>query len=54
MRTGIGNTYSAMHATPENAEAALVDGLVTPSTTWWMRCPKLSMATCDVNNLFFS
>jgi hypothetical protein len=43
-----------MHATPENAEAALVDGLVTPSTTWWMRCTKLSMAGCDVNNLFFS
>jgi hypothetical protein len=42
-----------MHATPENAEAALVDGLVTPSTTWWMRCQKLSMAGCDVNILFF-
>jgi hypothetical protein len=40
--------------TPKNAEAALVDGLVTPSTTWWMRCPKLIMAGCDVNNLFFS
>ena len=28
------NTFSAMHATPENAEAAPEDGLVTPSTTW--------------------
>jgi hypothetical protein len=25
-----------MSATPENAEAAPKDGLVTPYTTWWM------------------
>lgn len=36
MRTGIENTFNVMHGTLENAEAALVDGFVTPSTTWWM------------------
>jgi hypothetical protein len=31
------STFSSASPTPTNAEAAPKDGLVTPSTTWWMR-----------------
>jgi hypothetical protein len=50
MRTATENTSNAMHATPENAEAALEDGFVTPSTTWWMRCRKYSDVSQGVKN----
>jgi hypothetical protein len=42
-------TISPMYVTPENAEAAPKDGLVTPSTTWWMRWLNLNMAGQGVN-----
>jgi hypothetical protein len=39
-----------MHVTPEKAEAALEDGFVTPSTTWWMRWWKCSAIPHAVKN----
>ena len=45
-----GNTFNAMHAAPENAEAAPKDGLVTPSTTWWTRWEIRNSALQGVNH----
>jgi len=39
-----------MHDTPRNAEAAPKDGLVTPSTTWWMRWVKVNPGFHHVKN----
>lgn len=50
MSTVIANTSNAMLATPENAEAALMDGFVTPSTTWWMRWRKSTLASRGVKS----
>ena len=40
-----------MLAIPENAEAAPKSGLVTPSTTWWMRCETGSIWQRGVKDL---
>ena len=37
MKTVTTDTSNDMLVIPENAEAAPKGGLVTPSTTWWMR-----------------
>jgi hypothetical protein len=48
--TAGGNTFNGMHFTLENAEAAPKDGLVTPSTTWWMRWETRNTARLGVNH----
>jgi hypothetical protein len=49
MRTDTANTSNAMLVIPENAEAAPKSGLVTPSTTWWMRWLKDKTRGVSVN-----
>jgi hypothetical protein len=39
-----------MPSNTEKAEAALEDGFVTPSTTWWMRWAKCSAIPLAVKN----
>ena len=39
-----------MHTAAENTEAALEDGFVTPSTTWWMRYRQYSDVSHGVKN----